>query len=155
MRFHRALAALIFLTACGPRDAQYDVSDFTVTGAGAPPEIVLPAGFKPGDRFGGIVTITPASSTFCCVANAHIDVPVRKDGLATDLVIGAYVAKTGPSQRLHITFPDGSTRSVNASRDFSLSRVPLPANLRASHGPLRVRIDATNAPYTLVSIYFE
>lgn len=155
-RFHRALAALILLASCGPRDARYDVSRFSVTGAAAPPEIVLPAGFEPGARFGGVATLKPDSEAFCCPAAGRIDVPVRKDEVAGDLVVGTYVpTEVGPAERLRVTFPDGSTRTASAPRGFGISRLALPAALRDARGPQRIRIDATNAPYTLVSIYFE
>jgi hypothetical protein len=152
---HRALAVVMLLSACSPRDGRFDPSHFTSTGAGAPPDIVLPAGYT-GRTFGGIVTLDPTSEAFCCAATAHVDVPVRKDGPADTLRIGVFLAPTFVDQRLRVTFSDGTVRTVGFDgTGFTVAVVSVPKRLRAVRGLQRIRIEATRSPYTLASLSFE
>jgi hypothetical protein len=154
---HHAFALVMLLSACSPRDAQFNPSHFHLSGAAAPPDVVLPTNAKPGATFGGIVMLGPKDETICCPAGAHLDVPVRKDGAADALVLGIYLTEDAAAhQIIRVTFPDGTVRTlVPHMPEFSISRIPLPAGLRKQTGILRIRIDATRAPYTLASIYFE
>jgi hypothetical protein len=153
---HRALAVVMLLSACTPRDARFNPSHFTLNGAGAPPDVVLPVGTRPGGSFGGLNILEPEQDGFCCAAGPHVDLPVRKDGPADVLIVGVYVTRKMGIQHLRVTFPDGSVRTAEIDKDgFSKASVSVPGRFRAGAGTLRIRIDASNAPYTLASIYFE
>lgn len=151
-----AIATCALLAACGPRDARYNPSHFAFSGAAAPPEIILRPGTKAGSRVNGILAIGPTSDIFCCPADAHVKAQVRKDRAASTLQIGTYVSPGPRAEVLTVTFADGSKRSTGTvATGFSVSSVPVPKSLRALRGVTRIRIDATVAPYTLASVYFE
>lgn len=153
---HRALTVVMLLTACAPSDGRFNPSHFALAGAGAPPDVVVPAGTKPGGTFGGIRTLGPSEEGFCCPAGPHLDVLVAKDHPATALVINVYVPNAPGDERFRVAFPDGSVRTAVASgHGFATTRLPLPRSLRPSVGRVRLRVDATHAPYALWSIYFE
>ncbi len=154
-RLHRAIAALMLLTACAPHDGRFDPSHFKWTGVGAPRDVVLPLGITPGSSFGGLTTAAPDREAFCCAAGPHVDVPVRKDHAATRLTIGTFLPAEGPPNHFRVTFPDGTVRTADGGRGFSTFSVPVPEALRPRRGTLRIRVDASVAPYTLASIYFE
>lgn len=152
---HRALAVVILFVACTPTDARFNPSHFVLAGAGAPPDVALPADAKPGSMFGGLRTLAPTDEGFCCAAGPNLDLPVRKSGPATALIISVYLEKGWSTEHLRVTFPDGTARSVDIGKDgFSIIRIALPRALRTATGDMRVRVSANRAPYTLVSIYF-
>lgn len=142
------------LTSCGPRDGRFNPSNFNLSGAAAPPEVVLPQGVKPGDTVYGIKTTKPGYEGICCAAQARVDLPVRKEGPASGLHIGIFTPH-GHSQRLTVRFPDGTVESrVPARTGMDVLKFPVPRALRARRGIVPVRIDAEQAPYVLISIYF-
>lgn len=151
-----AIVACALLAACGPRDARYNPSHFTFSGAAAPPEVVLSPGTKAGSHVNGILAVAPASDVFCCPADARVDVRVRKDRAASTLKIGTYVSAGARPEVFTVTFADGAQRTTGrVAEGFSVSSVLVPRGLRDRKGTTRIRIDATVAPYTLASVYFE
>jgi hypothetical protein len=151
-----ALAGCTLMAACGPRDARFNPSKFSFAGAGAPPEVVLPKDTKPGSTAQGIITVGPRDEGFCCTATARALLVIRKDRTATVLRIGTYVPVHTHDQVLRVTFPDGSQRiTPPIATGWSVTNVPVPARFRPVIGTVRIRVDASRAPYVLTSIYFE
>jgi len=152
MSFRIACVGLLLVaTACGPRDDRYDPSHFSVSGPVVPAEIAVPRGTHIGSFYGGLVPATTADA-ICCSAGPHVDVPVRKRGGETKLVVGSGGAV--PSD-LIATFPDGHRARMEATTGGRTLWAPLPPALRAQRGVMRIRLDTKHAPYALVSIYFD
>jgi hypothetical protein len=149
------MAFFAALVACGPRDRRFDPSHFVDAGAGAPPEVVVPANTLPGAHLYGIVTSKPSDSSMCCAASAHVDLPVRKPTASRKLQIGLYTPR-GVRQRLRVRFPTGDVVTQFAPHDqFSVLTFAVPSKLCPVRGIVRVRVDASDAPYTLTAVYFE
>lgn len=158
LRLFTAGALLALLTACGVRDTRYNPLHFRISGAAAPPEIVLPAKTKPGSTIYGITTTAPDFEGLCCAADAHVKAPVRKESPAASLRIGIYVPK-GKRERLRVKFPDGTVEYQDSGKTgktgLMVLSFPVPASLRGRRGVVPVAVDASQAPYVLISIFFE
>jgi len=148
-------ATLILLSACGPRDDKYNPTHFAVVGPVVPAEVVLPAGLKRGETFGGLHPSWDANG-ICCTADPQLDLPVSKSTTGPALHAYVYLAASQAATRLAITFSDG-TKELTAplKAGFAHAVVLVPLSLRAVKGVIRVRIASPSGPFTLVSVYFD
>lgn len=170
-----ACAAVLLFTQCGPRDAKYNPSNFTIKGPIVPAEALVPAGALPGDEIDGVY-VAGGDATSCCFISPHATLSVRKPRPASRLCIGVYVPPVGPfvqrpqALTAHLVGSPIALRfgNLHGGQDYRCELIP--GRLRNVNGPMEVRLDSDidyvpaqagtggdteHYALVLISIYFD
>lgn len=142
-----ALTLVALLAACGPRDGQFNPTNFTVDEATIPRDLAVPSNFSTTDYhagFSGLYPAQPSELTCCWIAQtAHL--LVRKTAYAKTFVAGFWVPKIprfARGQAVTIRFdgtnvPPYRTGTMEAE-DQATIKIPLPPEMRHTRGVIPV-----------------
>jgi hypothetical protein len=145
-----ALATVLLLAACGPRDASFNPSNFQVRGVIAPRDVAVPNDAVDGDvAYDGLYVGGP-NLLSCCWIAPHARLLVRKRAPARTLVAGFWTPdqpffRTHP-QTVTLTF-DGThapaARLKLAPSDLTAFHLAVPRMLRDKTGLIPITLDTS------------
>jgi hypothetical protein len=146
----RAIVAVAFVclvASCGPRDAAYDTSNFSIHGQFAPKDVAVPTTFNDAaSQFNGLYSDGPGAWTCCWIA-PRATLLVRKHGPAKTLVAGFRVpnlSRFDDGQTVTIAFAGTTfkpTRARFENGEQYMVKVPVPQRLVNQTGLVPVSVN--------------